>query len=73
MTVSGNVSSQICIANINPLQRRRRLLGGVVALAISLVLLAVLIAAGEPRWWRLALVVTFWAAAVGYFQWHDRT
>lgn len=65
--------TQICIANISTSERRKRLAGGVAAFIISLALLAVLMARGEPRLWRLALVVTFWGAAVGYFQWSDRT
>lgn len=65
--------AQICIANISPRERRRRLVGGLLGFVISLTILAILLVAGEPRWWRVALVVTFWGAAVGYFQWRDRT
>ena len=68
-----NNQAQICIANISTRERRRRLAGGVISLVISLVILALMLAAGEPGWWRVALVVTFWSAAVGYFQWRDRT
>lgn len=68
-----SVQAQICIANISTRERRRRLLGGALSFVISLAILAILLVAGEPRWWRAALVFTFWGAAVGYFQWRDRT
>jgi MFS family permease len=66
-------SGQVCIANISPRERRRRLVGGVIGLAISLGILAALILAGAPHWWRIGLVLPFWGAAVGFFQWRDKT
>ena len=62
-----------CIANISLAERRRRLAFGVVALALGVVAFAALLFGGADRWWRLALVVLFYPAAVGYFQWRDRT
>jgi hypothetical protein len=35
--------------------------------------LAALIELGADRWWRLALLPMFYGAAVGYFQWRDKT
>jgi hypothetical protein len=46
---------------------------GVVPFAISLVVLAVLAATGADWRWRLALFPLFWGAAVGFFQWRDKT
>jgi hypothetical protein len=65
--------AQICIANISPRERRRRLAGGVISLAISLALLAILMVLGKPRLWRLALIITFGSAGAGFFQWYDKT
>ena len=66
-------SSQLCIPNISTRERQKRLLGGVIELVIALGIWAALVAFGASRWWRLALLPVFWGAAVGYFQWRDRT
>jgi hypothetical protein len=66
-------SGAVCIANISPSERRKRLVFGVIPLVIGLAILAVLIATGMNRWWRLALLPLFWAAAIGFFQWRDQT
>ena len=64
---------EVCIANISPDQRMRRLRFGVIALAVSLAVLAALVVLGASRWWRLALILPLAGAATGYFQWHDKT
>ena len=66
-------AGEICIANISPRERRRRLIGGAVQLAISLAVLTGLLVTGASRWWRLILYPLFGAAAAGYFQWRDKT
>lgn len=63
----------VCIANISPLERRKRLIIGLVQLAVALVLLAILVGVGAHRTWRLILFLPFWGAAVGVFQWRDKT
>ena len=64
---------QVCIANISPKERRKRLESGIVTAVISLVVLAVLVATGVNPWWRLTLFPLFAGAASGYFQWRDKT
>ncbi len=64
---------EVCISNISPRERRKRLIGGVVQFAITLAILAALIATGADRWWRLPLLLLFWGAASGFFQWRDKT
>ena len=66
-------TGSFCIANISPVERRKRLAGGIVQLVITLVILGVLIATGVDRLWRLPLGLLFWASASGYFQWRDKT
>jgi hypothetical protein len=65
--------SQVCIPNISQKERRKRLAAGVVQFAVSLVVLGMLLAAGADRGWRFALVLPFWGAAAGFFQWRDKT
>jgi len=63
----------VCIPNINTAERRKRLVAGLIQLLLSLVILAVLLAFGVSRWWRLALLPIFMGASSGFFQWRDRT
>jgi hypothetical protein len=66
-------SGEACIANIGPRQRQRRLVGGLVALAIAAALCAWLIVSDAPRWWRLLLVLPLFGAASGVLQWREKT
>jgi hypothetical protein len=69
-----NVSpGRVCIPNINASERRKRLNGGIITVLIGLVVLGGLLAFGAGRPWRLVLLPIFWSAAVGFFQWRDRT
>jgi hypothetical protein len=64
---------EVCIANISPLERKKRLVFGVWQFVTTLVILVVLIVLGVNPLWRLSLLFMFWAAAVGYFQARDKT
>ncbi len=63
----------VCIANISPPERRRRLLFGMIQCVIAFAMLAALMATGTHRLWRLPLLFLFWGAAIGFFQWRDKT
>lgn len=64
---------EVCIENISPRERRKRLVGGLIQFAVTLAILATLIATGADRLWRLPLLLLFWGAATGFFQWRDKT
>ena len=64
---------EVCIANIDTAGRRQRLTFGIVQFTLAIIILAVLIVTGANHLWRLPLFVLFASAAVGYFQWHDKT
>jgi hypothetical protein len=66
-------TNDACIPNISPVERRKRLLGGVVAFLIALAVLGTLMLTGVSRWWRIALFPLFMGAASGFFQWRDKT
>ncbi len=66
-------AGEVCIANISTAERRKRLIFGLVTFAISLAVLAILVATGANRLWRLPLFLLFWSGASGYFQWRDKT
>ncbi len=69
----GSEAGEVCIPNISRRERRKRLIAGVIQFAIGLAVLAVLIALGANRWWRLPLFLMFWGAAGRFFQWRDKT
>ena len=64
---------EVCIANISPLERKKRLMFGICQLIATLFVLAVLILLQVNPIWRLPLLFMFWTAAVGYFQARDKT
>jgi hypothetical protein len=69
---SGDVG-EVCIPNISTAERRKRLMFGVITFVISLVVLGVLLSTDVGRLWRLPLLLLFWGAMSGYFQWRDQT
>lgn len=69
----GMPEGEVCIANISPAQRLLRLRFAVILAVVGLAVLAVMIAAGAGRWWRLAMFPLLGGAAVCYFEWHDKT
>jgi hypothetical protein len=64
---------EACIPNISSRERRKRLVSGVVTLVITLTILWILMSIGASRWWRIALLPLFMGAAIGFFQWRDKT
>ena len=66
-------NGEVCIPNISPKERRKRLVSGLAALGFSLILLVILLLTQASVWWRLALMPFFFAAGSGYFQWRDKT
>jgi hypothetical protein len=66
-------TEDVCIANISPRERLKRLIGGVIPFVMALGILAWLISTNADRLWRLPLFFLFVAAASGFFQWRDKT
>jgi hypothetical protein len=67
------IDGQVCIANIGPRERRRRLTSGIVLLSLGVGIGAVLVVSHVPSLWRLPLFVLFYAGAAGVFQWREKT
>ena len=66
--MSDGPAPAVCVANVTPAGRRRRLALGVAMLGVALAAAAVLVALSAPRSLRLALFVPYWLAALGFFQ-----
>ena len=66
-------NGEVCIANISPLERRKRLRFAARQFVIALVILAVMVALHFDPVWRLFLQFLFSASIVSYFQARDKT
>jgi hypothetical protein len=66
-------AGEVCIPNISPRERQKRMRFAVVQLTITLFVLAALIFFNVDPLWRLPLLFMFWPAAIGYFEARDKT
>lgn len=64
---------EVCIANISPRERKKRLKFAISQFIVTLVILGVLIALDLNPLWRLPLLFMFSASTVSYFQVLDKT
>jgi len=67
------IEGDVCLPNIGPVERRKRLRFGLVALAAGLVLAAVMVVLNLPPLLRLVLFPIFWVAGSGIFQSREKT
>jgi hypothetical protein len=67
------MTTQSCIPNIGPRERRRRLVMGVVVGGLTVALAVWLVSAGAPRVWRLLVFVPAWIAALDFLQVRAKT
>lgn len=68
-----STSSEVCIVNIGPLERRKRMRFGAVVLIAGAGLAALLVGLQADRLWRLLLFLPFWAGALGILQAREKT
>jgi hypothetical protein len=61
-------SDAVCIANIGPRERRRRLFTGFVGVALGVVVGAALVVSGAHRLYRLLAFIPFEVGALGVLQ-----
>jgi hypothetical protein len=66
-------SETVCIANIGPRERRKRLVFGAVSLALSVGIASALVVRAVAVGWRGALFLPLMSAALGFFQWREKT
>ena len=64
--------AEVCVLNIGPGQRQRRMRLGIACGAIGLALAVALVLAGMDRCVRLAVFAPFAISAYGFFQAKDR-
>jgi hypothetical protein len=61
------------IANIGAHERRKRLIFGIVASGVGVVIAVLLVVIHAPLVWRLPLFLPFYVGALGIFQARDKT
>lgn len=66
-------NGEVCIANISPFERRKRLRFAIRQFTVTLAVLGILIVLGLHPLWRLPLFFLFSAATTSYFQVLDKT
>ena len=66
-------SSEGRAANIGPRERRKRVVLGLVMLAVSVGIAAALMRSGASPFWRLGLFVPLWMAALCFLQARGKT
>ncbi|MBE2250739.1 MAG: hypothetical protein IAE78_14480 [Myxococcus sp.] len=65
--------AEVCLLNIGPKERSKRLRFGGLSLGVAVAALAGLLWAGASPWWHLALFVPFAGATTGFFQARRKT
>lgn len=65
--------TEVCIANISPFERKKRLMFAIQQFIITLIVLGAMIAFDLNPLWRLTLLFLFSASTASYFQVLDKT
>jgi len=68
-----SASANVCIPNIGPEERAKRLRIGTIVLLSGAVVATALVLAGADRPWRLVAFLPFWAGATTLFQVYEKT
>lgn len=69
----GNDSGNVCIANISPAERKKRMHFGIMQFIFGAIILAALLLFGADNVWRLPLFMIFAAGGSSIFQALDKT
>jgi hypothetical protein len=67
------METTVCIPNIGPRERRRRLVVGIAMFVIVGVVATLLVVADAPRAWRLFVLFPAWVGSIGVFQVKEKT
>ena len=64
---------EVCIPNIGPKERQKRLLAGMAGFTAGVMLFVIIQSFSWPLWTNLFTLPLFFLGAVGFFQWKDKT
>lgn len=63
----------VCLQNIGPAERRKRLTIGLVTLIAGVLIATALVLTGANHLWRIVLFLPFAGGAIGFFQAREKT
>lgn len=69
----GNEPADVCIPNISPAERQKRMRFGIIQVVITFIIFAAMLTFGADKLWRLPLFAMFSSGAVSIFQALDKT
>lgn len=64
---------EVCIPNIGPKERQKRLTVGIIGAVAGVVVFLLIQAVAMPAWANVFTLPFFLASAFGFFQWKDKT
>lgn len=67
------VVGEVCIPNIGPKERQKRLIGGALGFTAGVVLFVIIQSFTWPLWTNILTLPLFFFAGIGFFQWKDKT
>lgn len=67
------VVGEVCIPNIGPKERQKRLMAGAMSFIAGVVLFVIIQSFTWPLWTNLLTLPLFFFSAIGFFQWKDKT
>lgn len=65
--------AEVCLLNIGPKERTKRMRFGAISFGIAVLALAALMMTGASPWWSVLLFLPFAGATTGYFQARRKT
>lgn len=66
-------AGEVCIANISPKERKKRLNFAIRTFAFTSIILIILLILNVNPLWRLILFLPLASATTSFFQWRDKT
>jgi predicted nucleic acid-binding Zn ribbon protein len=67
------VATEVCIANISPKERKKRLNFAIQYFVFTFIILAILLILDVNPLWRLTLFLPLASSTSSFFQWRDKT
>lgn len=67
------VVGEVCIPNIGPKERQKRLMAGAFGFIAGVILFVLIQSFTWPLWTNLLTLPLFFFGAIGFFQWKDKT
>jgi hypothetical protein len=71
--VAQQENETVCIPNIGPKERKKRMTSGLITLTAGLIIAVFLLLGDSPWWMRLVVFMPLWGGMIGVFQSREKT